>query len=111
MSPASGNSAPPSASALTCACAVPTFVPGAAVVRVLPFGMTIAARAVASSLLDADATMRVTFPAAYDTVSFGVVYAAVAAAASASAASAASASTMVRVRFLICVPLSFVRSI
>ena len=32
MSPASGSSAPPSASALTCAFAVPTFVPGPAVV-------------------------------------------------------------------------------
>jgi hypothetical protein len=65
MSPARGSSAPPSASALTCACAVPTFVPGAAVVvRALPFGITIAARAVASSALDADATMRVTFPGA-----------------------------------------------
>ncbi len=32
MSPASGSSAPPSASALTWAFTVPTFVPGAAVV-------------------------------------------------------------------------------
>ena len=53
MSPDSGSSAPPSASALTCACAVPTFVPGAAVVvRAVPFGITIAARAVASSAFD-----------------------------------------------------------
>ena len=65
MSPASGSNAPPSASALTCACAVPTFVPGAAVaVIVVPVGITIAARAVESSVTAADATIRVTFPAA-----------------------------------------------
>ena len=74
MSPASGSSAPPSASALTCAFAVPTFVPGAAVVvSVVPVGMTIAARAVASLSTDAEATIRVTLPAAYDTESFGEV--------------------------------------
>ncbi len=102
MSPASGSSAPPSASALTWAFAVPTFVPGAAVVVIaLPFGMTTAARAVESSFTEAEATMLVTLPGAYATESFGEVYAAVATAASASAASAATATTAVRVRVLI----------
>ena len=102
MSPASGSSAPPSWSALTCALAVPTLVPGAAVVVIaVPVGMTMAARAVASSPTAADATSLVTLPPAYDTDSFGDVYAAVATAASASAATAATAATAVRVRFLI----------
>ncbi len=74
MSPASGSSAPPSARALTWAFAVPTFVPGAAVVvNAVPVGMTIAARAVASLSTEAEATIRVTLPAAYDTESFGDV--------------------------------------
>ena len=81
---------------------MPTFVPGAAVaVMVVPVGMTIAARAVESSVTDAEATMFVTLPAEYDTESFGDVYAAVATAARASAAIAATATTVVRVRFLI----------
>ncbi len=102
MSPARGSSAPPSAKALTWAFAVPTFVPGAAVaVIVVPFGMTMAARAVESSFTEAEATMFVMFPGAYETESFGDVYAAVATAASASATSAATATTAVRVRVVI----------
>ena len=90
MSPERGSNAPPSASALTCAWTVPTFVPGAALVLiVVPAGITIDARAVESSPTAADATIRVTVPE-YETESLGDVYAARAAlAASASTATAA----------------------
>ena len=108
MSPASGSRAPPSASALTCAFTVPTLVPGAAdVSSVVPFGMMIAARAVASSAASETATIRVTPPGAYETESAAVPYAAVAVAAIANAMSAASEITASRAFFM---PPSWLRT-
>src|SRR5262249_39730846 len=64
IGPASGSSAPPSASAATCALTVPIGVPAVwFVVRVVPDGTYIVATAVASSAGAADAVITVVEPA------------------------------------------------
>ncbi len=101
MSPSSGSRAPPSASALTWALTVPTLAPGVAgAVIVVPVGITIDARAVASSPTADETTTRVVVPV-YVTESLAVLYAAVAVAATASAISAARPTVTSRVPFFI----------